>query len=67
MQQKIMRLPAVAEGLTVAQSTIRRWVSDGKFPRPIRLGQNTVAWRISDIEEWLADRPPVGADNLSVQ
>jgi predicted DNA-binding transcriptional regulator AlpA len=28
----------------------------GEFPLPIRLGENTIAWRESDIAEWLEKR-----------
>jgi predicted DNA-binding transcriptional regulator AlpA len=27
------------------------------FPRPVALGENTLAWDLSEIESWLASRP----------
>ena len=36
--------------------TLQRWIKDNQFPKPIRLGPNSVAWRWSAIEEWLAAR-----------
>jgi prophage regulatory protein len=38
------------EGVSVA--TVWRWVREGKFPKPIKLGAAVTAWRISDIEAW---------------
>ena len=60
MPRAVLRLPEVAEKLTISSVTVRRWVKSGTFPKPIRLGKNTVAWRIADVENWLNDRPPVG-------
>ncbi len=31
----------------------------GKFPRRVRVGENRVAWRQIDIEEWLQNRAVV--------
>ena len=38
------------------RTTLYRWIKDGRFPKPIRIGPNSVAWRWEAIEEWLADR-----------
>lgn len=29
---------------------------DGSFPKPIRLGENSVGWLRVEVEKWLADR-----------
>jgi prophage regulatory protein len=44
-------------GIPYDRSTIHRKRLDGSFPAPLRLSAGTVAWRVSDIEEWLASRP----------
>jgi predicted DNA-binding transcriptional regulator AlpA len=41
------------------RTTLRRWSDERKedpFPAPIRLGENSIAWRASDVEEWLRRR-----------
>ena len=43
----------IAGGKSTA--TLWRWVRDGLFPAPIRIGPNSVAWRVSDCQEWAAD------------
>jgi len=33
--------------------TLARWIRSYGFPKPIRLGPNTIAWEASEIEAWL--------------
>ena len=40
----------------VSPATIYRWIKEGRFPKPIRLGANMVRWKASDIESWVAER-----------
>ena len=35
--------------------TIYRWISEGGFPSPVKLGGNSSGWRISDYEQWADD------------
>jgi len=39
--------------LPVAGNTIWRWISEGKFPQPIKLGPQVTVWKMSDVEDWL--------------
>jgi predicted DNA-binding transcriptional regulator AlpA len=41
-------------------STLRRWWEQGLFPKPRRLGPNSIGFLESEFEEWLASRPAVG-------
>lgn len=34
----------------VSKATIYRWIADGRFPAPIKLGPNTSAWKTTDLE-----------------
>lgn len=43
-------------------SIYRLMKRDPKFPRPVRLSPNRVAWRLSEVEEYLASRPRVGGE-----
>ena len=40
----------------VSPATIYRWIKEGKFPKPVRLGANMVRWKASDIEAWMTNR-----------
>lgn len=37
-------------------STIFRMCRRGTFPAPLRIGARAVAWRLGDVEDWLAER-----------
>lgn len=45
----------------IGKSTLWRWIRDGHFPKPVRLGANCVAWRSVDVEEWINTRPSFDA------
>ena len=48
--------PARTGRLPVSQATVWRWVKLGEFPKPVRLGPQTTAWRLEDVERWEAER-----------
>ena len=41
----------------IGKTTLWRWVRDGHFPKPVRLGANCVAWRADDVNQWINSRP----------
>ena len=43
-------------GVNVSNTTLLRWEACGRFPRRARMGGTTVAWFMSEIEDWLAER-----------
>lgn len=61
MEERYLRLKQLVgskkEGIPpmipVAKSTIWEWVKAGKFPAPVKLGQATTCWRLSDIQRFL--------------
>ena len=43
-------------GLTKKSApTIYRWIQEGAFPPPIKIGRKSSAWRLSDYEMWADD------------
>jgi prophage regulatory protein len=56
VQRVLARLPTVLKMTGLGRSTIYRWVADGSFPPPVRLGPRAVAWRWSDLDEWTRSR-----------
>ena len=38
------------------RTTLKRWIENGNFPKPIPLGPNSIGWRQRDIEQWLEAR-----------
>ena len=59
---KILRLSAVIEKTGIARSTIYDWINskspryDPTFPKQRRLGQKSVGWVESELDEWLRQR-----------
>jgi prophage regulatory protein len=60
---RFMRIDEVTHITGLARNTIYRRMSEGTFPRQVRLGPNSVAWLQSTISEWMTS---VVTDNSSV-
>ena len=52
---RFMRMPKVLELTQMGRTTLWRLVKSGKFPKPVRIGPNSVAWKESDYEAWAAN------------
>jgi prophage regulatory protein len=39
--------------LDLPSTTLYRWINEGRFPRPIKIGKRKTAFRVKEIEEWL--------------
>jgi predicted DNA-binding transcriptional regulator AlpA len=44
--------PPVPGMLPMSAATVWRLVNEGTFPAPVKLGANTTAWRMSDVQAW---------------
>ncbi|WP_230293780.1 AlpA family transcriptional regulator [Croceicoccus sp. Ery5] len=53
---RLIRLPEVQHRVGLGRSTIYRWMSEGKFPKPVQLGGYSVAWAEDEVEEWILGR-----------
>lgn len=53
---KILRRRQVEERVGLSCSSIYAGVASGTFPKPIRLGAQSVGWLESEISAWLRDR-----------
>jgi prophage regulatory protein len=42
--------------LPVSPATIWRWVKDGTFPAPFKLGSNTTVWDAGKVEAWIEEQ-----------
>lgn len=56
MAEKLLRRPEVETRTGLSRSTLYDWMKRGEFPQPVKLGTRLVAWRESDIDEWLESR-----------
>jgi prophage regulatory protein len=49
----LLRKPAVLERTGMTNSTLYYFINEGSFPKPVKLGKRTVAWKKSEIDEWI--------------
>ena len=59
-EPKILRLPEVARLTGMSKGTIHRRYREGTFPRPLKLGVQSIGWRRKDIDDWLESLPRAG-------
>lgn len=53
MSMKLIRIKDVMDRTGLARSTIYKYISEGKFPKPIKLGSRAVAWVEAEIDGWI--------------
>ncbi len=53
MLPQILRRKQLEAQLGLSRSSIYLMMSQGRFPRPIKLGRRSVGWRTVEIERWL--------------
>ncbi|HFL7943180.1 helix-turn-helix transcriptional regulator [Pseudomonas putida] len=53
-KEKFLRFDSVAELIPVSRSTVNRWEKAGRFPKRVQLGSQAIAWRQSEILEFIA-------------
>lgn len=56
-QTGFIRISEILKIFPIGKSTWWQGVKDGRFPKPIKLGQRTTAWRVEDIRA-LIENPP---------
>lgn len=52
----VVRIKQVMKMTGLGRSTIYKLRSEHKFPAPIQLSDRAVGWRISAIEQWIAQQ-----------
>jgi predicted DNA-binding transcriptional regulator AlpA len=50
-QTGFVRLPVILKIFPIGRSTWWQGVKDGKYPKPVKLGQRTTAWKVEDIKD----------------
>jgi prophage regulatory protein len=51
----LLAIADVTKRTTLSRSEIYRRVDAGTFPKPVRLSERRVAWRLSDLELWFSE------------
>ena len=53
-----LRPRQVAKALGISNATLYRWVANGMFPKPHKLGLSMSLWRTSVVNDWLNQQKP---------
>ena len=58
---KLIRFQGLVEcNIVKNRVTLQRWINSNGFPKPVRLGPNTVAWKASEVQAWIEGRAGEG-------
>ena len=52
----VYRLPKVVQTTALSRSTLYAMMADGRFPKPVKLGERAVGWPEAEITAWLEGR-----------
>lgn len=55
-EERFLRHREVTKITGLTKPTIYRFMTQGKFPRPINLGEKMAAWLLSDIQKWMEEK-----------
>ena len=50
------RAKTICNSFDFSKSTLHRKVAEGTFPKPIKLFEGVIAWRVGDVRAWLQSR-----------
>ena len=62
MSQRVIRISELASTptkpgkLPVSPATVWRWVREGKFPKPFKLGESVTVWDLGQVDAFIARR-----------
>ena len=51
-----LRIVDVMKKTGIAKSTIWLWVSEGKFPKPIKLSPRITVWEEEKVNNWMKEK-----------
>ena len=53
LDNQLLNIDSVAQLTTLGKSTIRLWVAEEKFPKPLLLGSSKRVWRLKDVNQFI--------------
>lgn len=61
-QEVLLPIREVKRRTGLCRSYVYEQISEGTFPRPVKVGKRGVRWRESDITAWIESRPETDGD-----
>ena len=59
----VVRIKDVSIMVGLSVPAIHHRYRSGDFPKPIKLGERAIGWRVADLEAWVAARERLDHDN----
>ena len=56
IDNQLLNIEAVAKMTTLGKSSIRLWVAEDKFPKPLLLGSSKRVWRLKDVNQFIESK-----------
>ncbi|WES69655.1 AlpA family transcriptional regulator [Superficieibacter sp. HKU1] len=56
MAVNLIRMSEVLNRTTYGKSWIYKLISQGRFPKPVKIGERSIAFIESEIDEWIKQR-----------
>ncbi|RME58363.1 AlpA family phage regulatory protein [Candidatus Parcubacteria bacterium] len=53
---RYMRISQLTQYISLGRTTIYRLAREGKFPKPIKLTENTTVWDVNEVDAWVEAR-----------
>ena len=53
---RFLRREAVEHVTGLSRSTLYQYMTEGRFPRPIKISSRVAAWLESEVTAWMADK-----------
>ena len=53
---RLVRMRELIKIVSMSRANIYLLMSNGKFPKNFKIGQQTAVWRLSVIEEWISQK-----------
>jgi prophage regulatory protein len=51
--KRLLRMKEILQITAIGRSTLYLYMSQNRFPKSIKIGYRSVAWREEDIQEWM--------------
>jgi predicted DNA-binding transcriptional regulator AlpA len=73
VSQRVIRLAELASTkskpgkLPVSPTTVWRWVREGRFPKPFKLGTSVTVWDADEVDAFIAQQANAGLPTESEQ
>jgi prophage regulatory protein len=55
-KETLLRVKSVQDLTGLRKSSLYASMRDGLFPSPVKIGKRAVAWKSSDVEQWIKTR-----------